>query len=102
MANKVIDPAPIIRKLADRCLDAKGIECSILGEVIDLLKTAPAEAVIPAKFVKQYLMDVMQEWDRLGERKYETPNMQVYNHVRTEMDDLEAYISMHFPNGDGK
>ena len=102
MAKKVIDPSPIIKTLADRCLDAKGIECSILGEVIDLLKAAPEETVIPAESVRQYLLDVMQEWDRLGERKYETPNMQVYNHVRTEMDDLEAYISMHFPRGDGK
>ena len=42
MANKVIDPAPIIKKLADRCLVAKGLECSILGELIDLLRAAPA------------------------------------------------------------
>lgn len=43
--NKLIDPAPIIKKLADRCLVAKGVECSILGEVIDLLKAAPAANV---------------------------------------------------------
>lgn len=42
MANKVIDPAPIIKQLADRCLKAKGLECSVLGSVIDLLKAAPA------------------------------------------------------------
>ena len=42
MANKVIDPAPIIKELADRCLKAKGLECSVLGSVIDLLKAAPA------------------------------------------------------------
>ena len=42
MANKVIDPAPIIKQLADRCLKAKGVECSVLGRVIDLLKAAPA------------------------------------------------------------
>ena len=42
MANKVIDPAPIIKKLADRCLVAKGLECRILGELIDLLRAAPA------------------------------------------------------------
>ena len=42
MANKVIDPAPIIKQLADRCLKAKGLECSVLGRVIDLLKAAPA------------------------------------------------------------
>lgn len=42
MANKVIDPAPIIKDLADRCLKSKGLECSVLGRVIDLLKAAPA------------------------------------------------------------
>ena len=42
MANKVIDPAPIIKNLADRCLVAKGLECSILGELIDALRAAPA------------------------------------------------------------
>ena len=42
MANKVIDPAPIIKNLADRCMKAKGLECSVLGSVIDMLKAAPA------------------------------------------------------------
>ena len=42
MALKVIDPAPIIKELADRCLVAKGLECSVLGSVIDKLRAAPA------------------------------------------------------------
>ena len=42
MAKKVIDPAPIIKELADRCLEAKGLECRILGGVIDRLRAAPA------------------------------------------------------------
>lgn len=41
MAKKTIDPAPIIKQLSQRCLKAKGIECSILGELIDMLKAAP-------------------------------------------------------------
>ena len=41
MQKKVIDPEPIIKYLADRCLMAKGLECSILGSVIDLLRAAP-------------------------------------------------------------
>ena len=51
MANKVIDPAPIIKQLADRCLKAKGLECSVLGSVIDMLRAAPAaDAVkVPCK-----------------------------------------------------
>ena len=41
MAKKVIDPAPIIKDLAEWCLKAKGLECSVLGSVIDKLKAAP-------------------------------------------------------------
>jgi hypothetical protein len=42
VTKKVIDPQPIINELAQRCLKAKGLECSLLGEVIDMLKAAPA------------------------------------------------------------
>lgn len=38
--KKLIDPAPIISKLADRALVAKGVECSLLRDVIDLLMAA--------------------------------------------------------------
>ena len=40
--KKLIDPVHIIEKLAQRCLSAKGLECCVLGEVIDLLKATPA------------------------------------------------------------
>ena len=46
MPNKVINPAPIIKELADWCLKAKGLECSVLGKVIDMLKAAPAAEVV--------------------------------------------------------
>ena len=39
--KKAIDPAPIIEKLAARCLETKGLECSVLGNVIDMLRSAP-------------------------------------------------------------
>ena len=42
MALKVINPEPIVKQLADRCMKAKGLECSVLGSVIDMLKAAPA------------------------------------------------------------
>ena len=48
-------------------------------------------AVIPVSIIKQYLIKLMEDWDSLGERKYELPNMQVYNHVRIEMDKLSDY-----------
>lgn len=50
------------------------------------------DAMIPVSVVKAYLENVLAEWDALGDRKYELPNMQVYNHIRKELDDLEAWI----------
>lgn len=49
MASKkqVIDPAPLIEKLAARCLETKGLECSVLGNVIDMLRAAPSVDVVP-------------------------------------------------------
>ena len=32
--------------------------------------------------VEEYLLDVIEEWNRLGDRKYEPANIQVYNHIR--------------------
>lgn len=55
-----------------------------------------------ANQVRSYLVDLIEEWNELGDRKYDLPNMQVYNHVRKELDDLEAYIEMHCPTGDCK
>lgn len=39
--KKLINPAPVIAKLADMALQAKGRECSLLGIVIDMLRSAP-------------------------------------------------------------
>lgn len=39
--KKVVDLNPIIKELADWCLVTKGLECSILGAVIDRLRAAP-------------------------------------------------------------
>ena len=39
--------------------------------------------------VEKYLLNCLDEWNNLGDRKYDPPNMQVYNHVRLCLDDLE-------------
>ena len=46
VGKKLIDPAPIICRLADRALHAKGLECSLLRDFIDLLMAAEDEADI--------------------------------------------------------
>jgi hypothetical protein len=45
-AKRIIDAAPVISKLAERALQAKGMECSLLGWVIDLLHIAPAVELV--------------------------------------------------------
>lgn len=56
------------------------------------------EPTIPVSVVKNYLLSLLDDWDKLGDRKYELPNMQVYNHIRTELDDLEKYCQRQFPD----
>lgn len=53
---------------------------------------------IPVDTVRNYLLRLIEEWSELGDRKYDLPNIQVYNHIRKELDDLEAYIG-NIPNG---
>ena len=53
--------------------------------------------VVPVSVIKDYLRNVLDEWNALGDRKYELPNMQVYNHVRKLQDDLDSYLE-----GDGR
>lgn len=57
--------------------------------------TPDVEPTIPISVVKNYLVGLLDEWDNLGERKYELPNVQVYNHIRTELDDLRRYCKNH-------
>lgn len=74
MASKkqVIDPAPLIEKLAARCLEAKGLECSVLGNVIDMLRAAPsvdAVEVVRCKKCRFYGRNVASdfcEWNEIG------------------------------------
>jgi hypothetical protein len=39
--------------------------------------------------VEKYLLNCIEEWNELGDRKYDLPNIQVYNHIRKCLDDLE-------------
>ena len=55
MATKIIDPAPVIKRLANRCLAVKGMECTILGEVIDMLVAEPD-------------VEVVQQWISINDR----------------------------------
>lgn len=62
--KKLIDPTPIISKLADRALHAKGAECSVLGEVIDMLMAAPLILHVEQRWipVTEELPDNQHDW----------------------------------------
>lgn len=53
------------------------------------------ESTIPVSVVKNYLLGLLDEWNAMDDRKYELPNMQVYNHIRAELDDLAKYCKEH-------
>lgn len=61
--KKLIDPMPIICKLADRTLYAKDPECSLLREVIDLLMAAEDVADI---YVANNWVPVTERLPELG------------------------------------
>ena len=44
--------------------------------------------------VRQYLLAVIEAWHQMDDdRKYRLEIMQVYNHIRKELDDLEAFAA---------
>lgn len=49
------------------------------------------EMSIPLSVIYDYLQRLMDEWNALGDRKYEPANMQVYNHIRACQDDLDEW-----------
>jgi hypothetical protein len=41
--------------------------------------------------IRRYLLCLLEEWQRMDpDRKYRLENMRVYNHIRKELDELEA------------
>lgn len=60
--KKLIDPVHIIEKLAQRCLAAKGLECCVLGEVIDVLKATPAVDDVEAEEMREFALDVAYQF----------------------------------------
>lgn len=66
---------------------------SIWGDAITIsdIENAATVPAIPIKTIRKYLIDCIEEWNNLGDRKYELANIQVYTHIRKCLDDLENY-----------
>lgn len=62
----------------------------ILHELL-LRGVARKEPSIPIIVIENYIQKLMDEWNSLGERRYNPRNMQVYNHIRAMSDDLNEY-----------
>ena len=91
-------------RLLHKVSDHFGVDPAYLGKDLqfcqEAIESAPAEKAIPFGVVKGYLLGLIDEWSKLGDRRYDQPNIQVYNHIRKELDDLEEYAHKHFPYGD--
>ena len=104
-ADKVIDPAPIIKALAERCLEAKGLECTILGDVIDMLRSAPAVHNAPywateAAYKNGYA-DGKPQWIPVSERLPEKGD-NVLGFIEGLTGTLTPYVEVYTYIGDGK
>lgn len=49
---------------------------------------APTIDAVPVSEIKAYLQDRMDEWNALGDRKFEPANMWGYNFIMACFDDL--------------
>lgn len=91
MAKVLVDK----KALLDTVLGHFGIDLAYLGsdlqfcqEAIDL---APAVPAVEVAQIKAYLQRRLDEWEALGDRKWEPANMWGYNFIRACFDDLEAF-----------
>ena len=67
-----------------------GRDLQFCQEAVDLAPTADAISLSLSE-VEAYLRERLEEWEALGERKWEPANAWGYNFIRACMDDLENY-----------
>ena len=83
-----------------RLIDADALWCDIQilphngdmisgEEVEQAIADAPAIDAVPVSEIKDYLQKRLDEWEALGDRKFEPANMWGYNFIMACFDDLE-------------
>jgi hypothetical protein len=58
-------------------------------EALLCIKNAPTVDAVPVAEIEEYLQARLDEWEALGDRKWEPANMWGYNFIRACFDDLE-------------
>ena len=50
---------------------------------------------VPVRELREYLGRLLDEWEALGDRKWEPANMRGYNFICACQDDLDAWVKKH-------
>ena len=73
-----------------------GTRCSIIADHLFAngvtIQESPGIQVIPVETVSAYLQQKLDEWEALGDRKWDPMNAWGYNFLRACQDDLEKYV----------
>ena len=87
MAERMISAAKLVIVLAKK-FRTKAIHYDdLMATIADM----PTAQVIPVETVSAYLQQKLDEWEALGDRKWEPMNAWGYNFIRACQDDLDAY-----------
>ena len=88
MAERMISAAKLVIVLAKKFRNKGMIHYDDLMAVI---ADVPTASVIPVETVSAYLQQKLDEWEALGERKWDPMNAWGYNFIRACQDDLDKY-----------
>lgn len=78
-------------KLCEGCSCGDFEECGERCFEFENIERIPAADSVEIVTIESYLQEKLNEWDALGDRKWEPANMWGYNFIRACFDDLEDY-----------
>lgn len=68
----------------DMCIDGEEVEAWI--------DSCPAVDAVPVAIIKAYLQSLLDDWNALGDRKWEPANAWGYNFIMGRFDDLDRWL----------
>ena len=87
MAERMISAAKLVIVLAKKFRTKTIHYDDLMAEIADM----PTASVIPVETVSAYLQQKLDEWEALGDRKWDPMNAWGYNFIRACQDDLDKY-----------